>query len=65
MRPVIHRDWTFEHNGHRYALTNGGPGWGYAIHSEAGAVVADGLFTLSEVRDYVEEGFLEDAQLAP
>lgn len=60
VRPVIHHDWTFEHDGRRYSLTQGGPSYGYAIHNEAGVVVADGLFTLAEVRDYVEQGFLSD-----
>jgi hypothetical protein len=59
MRPVIKRhDWSFDHEGHRYSLTQGGWRWGYAIHNESGVVVADNLFTLNEVRDFVEQGLL-------
>lgn len=60
-RPVIHRDSTFERDGRTYSVTQGGPDWGYAIHDERGRVVADNLFTLNEVRDYVEQGFLDSA----
>jgi hypothetical protein len=55
MRTVIHRDKTLTFNGERYQLIAGGPGWGWEIHTLPDLnPVADGFFTLREVRDYVD-----------
>ena len=59
MRTVIHRDKTLSFNGEAYGVLAGGPGWGYSIHRESGALVADGFFTLAEVRDYVDKARAE------
>lgn len=57
---VIHRDKTFEHDGRRYMLIQGGPQWGYEIVTMPELrYVADGLFTLAEVRKFVDDGFLD------
>lgn len=55
-RTVIHRDRTLTFNGRDYVLIAGGPGWGWEIHTlpELDSV-ADGFFTLREVRDYVDK----------
>lgn len=52
---MIHRDGTFAFGDERYAVICGGPGWGYEIVT-AGDLrhVADGFFTLAEIRDFVD-----------
>jgi hypothetical protein len=55
MRTVIHRDGTFTAGGRTYAVIYGGRGWGYEIVTYPELRhVADGFFTLAEVRDFAD-----------
>lgn len=56
MRTVIHHDRTFTVGGHDYMAIAGGPGWGYHIVTyPVLRHVADGFFSLAEVRDYADD----------
>jgi hypothetical protein len=56
MSTVIHRDRTFTAGGQTYVAIYGGPGWGYEIVTYPELRhVADGFFTLAEVRAYADE----------
>lgn len=62
-RPVIHRDGTFEWRGRTYSVIYNGPSYGYEIVTWPELrPVADNLFTLAEVRDYVVEFLIGDAE---
>lgn len=61
---MIHRDGTFECNGRRYLVLQGGPGWGYEIVTYPDLRhVADGFFRLSEVRDFADQARREGFDL--
>lgn len=64
MRPVIHRNGTFEWRGSTYWIVYHGPDYGYEVMTwPKGIYVADNLFTLAEIRDYVVE-FMTDERNA-
>lgn len=55
MTTVIHRDRTFTVGEQTYMAIQGGHGWGYEVVTYPELRhVADGFFTLAEVRDYAD-----------